>query len=143
MKLNSQNFNERITATSIFFENALGDPEMLSGFENHGYTAEKLGEGKTVLDVVQQKQITKNTAHAAKHAATQIFRTNRQAAHKCFMRLVGFSNVAFSADKTCGHWYKTGRNPGWSATGSGHKSGGKCTRSKRWQSTTIHQRTKY
>lgn len=98
MKLNSQNFNERITATSIFFENALGDPEMLSGFEIHGYTAEKLGEGKTVLDVVKQKQITKNTAHAAKHAATQIFRTNRQAAHKFFMRLVGFSNVAFSAD---------------------------------------------
>lgn len=83
----------------VAIDNALGDPQILAVMETHGYTVEKMLDGKTMVATVQQYSQQQQADYGAQFSATDELNLAKEAADNKFTRYRDIAKVIFRDDR--------------------------------------------
>jgi hypothetical protein len=113
-----QPINERLVAAQVALDNAQSDPILQEALANFGYDAERLEEGRALLDAAQAAQEAMAVEHGDQYEATDALQAAFDAANTTYMQHLKVARIALQDQRGAARALAlTGRRkrtiPGW------------------------------
>jgi hypothetical protein len=94
-----QPISERITAAQVALDNAASDPVLQEALVPFGYDAERLAEGRALLDAAQAAQETMTAEYGDQYEATDALQAAFETADTTYMRHLKVARVALQNER--------------------------------------------
>ncbi|MGD8780386.1 MAG: hypothetical protein PVH88_15655 [Ignavibacteria bacterium] len=90
-----ETIDELLTNSATALTNAAENADVASALESFGYNAEKINEGKTLLETAADLHAKQKKEYSEQYKATDEFYNQRTIANKEYMKLVKLSRLCF------------------------------------------------